>query len=102
MGHTPDISEYAQYDWYQLVWYVDLSSDFPDEKTCLERWIGVGHDVGAPLVSWVLLVTCKVVARSSIQPLTEDELGTESVRKQIDAYDALIASKIGDQLPTKR
>jgi hypothetical protein len=30
-GNTPDILEYAQFDWYEYVWYLDLVVKFPDE-----------------------------------------------------------------------
>jgi hypothetical protein len=30
-GNTPDISEYAQFDWYEYVWYLDPAVQFPDD-----------------------------------------------------------------------
>jgi hypothetical protein len=30
-GNTPDISEYAQFDWYQYVWYFDPAIPFPED-----------------------------------------------------------------------
>jgi hypothetical protein len=72
-GNTPDISEYAQFDWYQLVWYIDPAVRFPDDSRKIGRWIGVAHDVGSPMTFWVLLQSCKVVARSTVTPLTDDE-----------------------------
>ena len=32
-GNTPDISEYAQFDWYQGVWYIDPAVQFQ------ENWV---------------------------------------------------------------
>ena len=73
-GNTPDISEYAQFDWYQLVWYIDPAVRFPDDSRKLGRWIGVAHDVGSPMTFWVLPPSCKVIARSTVTPLMDDEL----------------------------
>ena len=42
-GNTPDISEYAQFEWYQYVWYHDPAVQFPDDPKKLGRWIGVAH-----------------------------------------------------------
>jgi hypothetical protein len=30
-GNTPDILKYAQFDWYEYVWYLDPAVKFPDE-----------------------------------------------------------------------
>ena len=68
-GHTPDISEYAQFDWYQYVWYYNPSVQFPDDAKRLGRWLGVSHDVGNPMCFWVIPPSCKVVARSTVQAL---------------------------------
>ena len=53
-GGTPDISEYAQFDWYQTVWYLDPAVQFPNDARKLGKWIGVAHDVGSPMTFWVL------------------------------------------------
>jgi hypothetical protein len=63
-GSTPDISEYAQFDWYQYVWYYDPMVQFPVDPRWLVRWVGVAHDVGNPMMFWVLPSSCKVLARS--------------------------------------
>jgi hypothetical protein len=30
-GHTPDISEYLDYKWYDAIWYYDQLEPFPNE-----------------------------------------------------------------------
>jgi hypothetical protein len=40
VGHTPDISEYLDYCWYQNVWYYDQEAQFPEERRKLGKWIG--------------------------------------------------------------
>jgi hypothetical protein len=60
-GNTPDISKYAQFNWYQLVWYHNLES-IPANNRCLGWWIGVAHDVGVPLTSWILPASCQPIA----------------------------------------
>jgi hypothetical protein len=77
-GNTPDISEYAQFDWYQYVWFHDAES-FPQDIRKLGRWIGVAHDVGAALTSWILPPSCRPVTRTTVSPLTEEELRSPAV-----------------------
>jgi hypothetical protein len=52
-GNTPDISEYFQFDWYQYIWYHNPES-LPCDNIKLWQWIGVAHNVGAPLTSLIL------------------------------------------------
>ena len=66
-GNTPDISEYAQFDWYKQVWYLDPAVQFPGDAKKLGHWIGVAHDVGSPMTFWVLTASSKVIARSTQQ-----------------------------------
>ena len=97
-GNTPDISEFAQFDWYQLVWYIDPAVRFPDDTRKLGRWIGVAHDVGSPMTFWVLPQSCKVLARSTVTAVTEDELSDPIIQGRIAELDLSIKSKIGDAL----
>jgi hypothetical protein len=41
LGCTPDISQYAQFDWYEPVLYWDPVGSFPYEQKLFGRWIGV-------------------------------------------------------------
>jgi len=47
-GNTPDISEFLEFQWYQLVWYFE-PAEFPHENKLLGRWIGIAHRIGQAL-----------------------------------------------------
>jgi len=100
-GNTPDIAEYAQFDWYEYVWCHDPTVQFPGDTRRLARWIGVAHDVGNPMTFWVLPTTCKVLARSTVWSLTEDERNDPVIQAQMAELDASIREKIGDSIPNK-
>ena len=100
-GNTPDIAEYAQFDWYEYVWCHDPTVQFPGDTRRLARWIGVAHDVGNPMTFWVLPTTCKVLARSTVWSLTEDERNDPAIQAQMAELDASIREKIGDSIPNK-
>ena len=53
-GHTPDISEYLDYKWYDVIWYYDQLEPFPNERRKLARWLGVSHHVGQGLCYAIL------------------------------------------------
>jgi hypothetical protein len=54
-ARTGDISAYAQFDWYQYVWYIDpVPADAAQSKRKIGRWIGVAEDVGGPLTYQIL------------------------------------------------
>ena len=65
-GNTPDISKYAQFDWYQYIWNHDPAVQFPEDARKLGRWIGVAQDVGSPMTFWVSPASCRVSARSTV------------------------------------
>ena len=97
-GNTPDISEYAQFDWFQYVWYHDPAVQFPNDPKKLGRWIGVAHDVGSPMTFWVLPASCRVLARSTVFPLTQDETSDPLVKARLVELDLAVTEKIGDSI----
>jgi hypothetical protein len=54
--------------------------------------------VGNPMTFWVLPQSCKVLARSSVSSLTDDELADPSVQARMAELDASIHEKIGDSI----
>jgi len=46
MGHTPDISSLATFNFYEPVWYIDQTAEFPKPRRKLGRWLGEAYDIG--------------------------------------------------------
>ena len=65
---TPDISEFAQFTWYQWVGFHDPRL-FPQDWLQLGRWLGVTSSVGQALTLWVLNDNAQVLARLSVTPI---------------------------------
>jgi hypothetical protein len=84
-GRTPDISEYAHFDWLQWVWFREPSS-FPEHDIHLGRWLGIAHDVRQAMTFWVLTGKNTIVARSSVTALTPEETRDEQVKSQQEAF----------------
>ena len=52
-----DMSAYAQFDWYEYVWYVSgnpNNRDVAGSRRQLGRWIGVAEDIGGPMTYFIL------------------------------------------------
>ena len=98
-GETPDTSEFMDFDFYQWIKYRDSTMD-KDSPIKLGRWLGVAHDVGTPLTYWVLKDNGQVIARSTVRPLLDDEIGDEVERTQRDEFDKMVKEKYGDYDPT--
>ena len=44
MGHTIDISEWLDFEFYNLVWYWDeRKADMADDTKKIGRWLGIAH-----------------------------------------------------------
>jgi hypothetical protein len=71
-GHTPDISEYAHFSFFEWVRYKEQNA-FPEPDIKLARWVGVAKDVGQAMTYWLLTKNCTVIAWSSIIQLQEYE-----------------------------
>ena len=51
-GDTMDISEWMEFEFYDLVWFWNNQSD--DTKKMLGQWIGLSNRVGSALCYWIL------------------------------------------------
>ena len=77
-GETPDISEYLDFGFYDWVWYKD-NAGLGDN--CIGRWLGVAHRVGNLMSYWILTQTGRVIARTTVQRVTNLELQTDEVKQ---------------------
>ena len=73
-GHTADISNICEYDWYGFIMYSDNIAKYPDDRWKLGRYLGPAEDVGSAMCYWILRENGEVIPRSTIRGLTEEEL----------------------------
>ena len=93
-GTTPDISEFCQFEWYQWVHYLDH-----DHERKLGRWLGVAHQVGGAMVSWILPISARPIARSTVTEVTvTDVMYTATLTLQQKEFDDAIKRLIGDKI----
>ena len=91
-GETPDISEYLDFDFYDRVWYLHQSGEEPE----LGRWLGVARRVGGALCYYVLTRSARVVARTSVQHVTQQDLSNPAIAKRMEEFDNRVWSLLDD------
>jgi hypothetical protein len=88
-GNTPDISEYITFSWFQPIWYYD-KTNFPDENNHIGRWISVAHNIGQAMCFWILSKSGVPIARTTVRPITDDELQTDTVKQELLVPNSLL------------
>jgi hypothetical protein len=53
-GQTADISEIAEFEWYQWIHFRDTAMQLPESKEVLGRYLGPSPDVGPAMAAKIL------------------------------------------------
>ena len=69
-GKTPDISQYLDFGFYDLVWFKE---DAGLGETKIGRFLGVSHHIGYLMSYWVLSASRILISRKTIQRVTNLE-----------------------------
>ena len=74
-GKTPDISEYTDFDFYDLVWYYPgVHPSISEDDRVLGRWLGVSHRIGSDMCYWVMEKDGIPVSETTVQHVTRDDM----------------------------
>jgi hypothetical protein len=98
LGETPDSSEYMNLNFFGWVKYKDPNSGLADNIS-LGRWLGVAHSVGQAMTYWVLKSNGYVVARSTVWPITDEELRSKADNIARDSFMTELTTHVGDLDP---
>ena len=72
---TPYISEYCDFDFYDLVWYhPGLHFKYNDENKTLGRWLDVSHRIGSAMCYLILTKSGTVIEETNVQYVTRDKM----------------------------
>ena len=96
-GKTPDVSEYLDFDFWDLVWYWDSphpSINQDDRK--LGRWAGVSHRVGSDMCYWIALDNGHIIAETTVQHVTRDEMNDPDIKARIEHFDRQMQERMDD------
>ena len=93
-GETPDISEFIQFHFYQMIWYYETPDDISQEVRRLGRMLGPAHRVGQAMCYYILPVSGEVISRSTVAELTKVELMDPAIHKRIQTFDDALKGKL--------
>ena len=77
-GDTIDISEWIEFEFYDLVIYCDDRDS--DTRQSIGRWLGPSHHIGSALCYYILTEKATVISRTSVQHITKEEFETQEMR----------------------
>ena len=95
-GETPDISEWLDFSFYDLVWYHVASNDTSTDPRQLGRWLGVSHCIGSAQCYWVLTKSGKVISSTTIQHVTQEDSTHPDTHNRIQAFDMAVQECLSD------
>ena len=97
-GEEGDISNLAQFDWYQWVYYREASELFPFPREILGRTLGPATGEGNEMAQWILKANGKVIPRRTIRPLINDEMKSQTEIDKRNAFTKCILSQLGSSI----
>lgn len=92
IGQTPDISEDADFGFYDVVWWYDDAHK--DDTQRVGRWLGPSHRVGNDLTYWILTEHGNVISRSTVQHVTLDDWQHPDKRARIQGFNEAIRHRL--------
>ena len=87
---TPNITEWLDFGFYNLVWYFFPTHEPTSSPKSLGQWLGVSHHVGSALCYWILTKLGKVISSTSVQYVTDKEQWKPNLVTQITTFSSLI------------
>jgi hypothetical protein len=94
-GETVDISTISEYAWYEWVKFRDTVAKFTVSKIQLVRDLGAAIDIFPAMTRKILKKNWSVMYRSSVRPLTQDEIQSPTDRKEREEFDIALEKKSG-------
>jgi hypothetical protein len=94
-GNSVDISEWLDFEFYDIVWYWDGPNN-TDENPKLGRWLGIAHHIGSNMCYWILNDKGNSLARTTVQHVTILEQQNNDIRNKIEAFTNKLHQQLDD------
>ena len=96
-GRTPDISEYLDFDFYDLVWYWrSAHPSLSEHDQELARWMGVAHRVGSDMCYWLMPVSGVPIVNTTVQHVTAEDLRNPDIQSRVDDFSTRLDQRLDD------
>ena len=95
-GNTPDISEWLDFGFYDLVWYHNSTAHSTnDDIKSLGRWLGVSHRVGSDMCYKILSESgTHEIHSTTVQHVTATDRLKPEIQRQITAFENAIHERL--------
>jgi hypothetical protein len=99
-GKTPNISEWLDFQFYDLVRWWDLPNkpNINDEMKQLGRWLGVSHHVGSGMCYWILADSGQVVSKTSVEHVTLKDYLSEDTKVKVKDFENKLGEHLDDSI----
>ena len=97
-GQPCDISEIAEFGWYEWVYYRDEPLGFPHPFEHLGRCLGPAENVGSAMSQWIMDIKGNVIPRQTFRKLTPSEIKSPIEEKKRVNFDDEVKSRHGDSI----
>jgi len=91
-GDTVDISEWTEFEFYDLVLYWDDRDN--ETRQSIGRWLGPSHHIGSALCYYILTEKATVLSRTSVQHITKEEFETIDMKERVRIYHETLSRNI--------
>ena len=92
-GDTIDISEWLDFEFYDLVWYWDVRDG--ESKPSVGRWLGVSHHIGSALCYYILTNKGEAISRTTVQHIPQHEFIKPEVQEEVKSYHVSLDQFLG-------
>ena len=94
-GCTPDISEWLDFEFYDVVWYWENEhEDMTEDNRLFGRWLGISHRVGSDLCYWILTQSGNVISRSTVCHVLREELLDPANKEKFEIYEESVRARL--------
>jgi len=95
-GDTPDISEWIDFTFFDLVWYHVAANDTTTANRRLGRWLGISHRVGSDMCYWILTEAGKVLSSTTVQHVTSADTTNPETQRLITMFTTNVHRRLDD------
>ena len=94
-GHTADISQFFEFEWYDWCWYHDSAISFPEDKKVLGRWLGPTIDIGPAMTGKILKPNGNTMIVSTYWALTPDDHENKETKEKMAEFTEAVHVSLG-------
>ena len=94
----PNIAKWLDFEFYDLVWWLDRHGkpNVTDDIRRLGRWLGTSHRVGSDLCYWIVTESGRLVSKTSVEHMTQEDYVQEGMKEQIEEFNKKLEERLDD------